>query len=137
VSYTDSAPAQGTLALQGVWLHDPLDPQESARQYRYGGPPGQRATETPDRLDYYAGRELPVVDYSPHRADSVQVAVTVPFGPNWSDQLADFSVFALARRSLTYRDSRGRNITGRLSGYMERDERHGTTCSFDMTRAVA
>jgi len=137
VSFTDSDPETGTLVLQGVWLHDPLNAPESARQYRYGGPPGQRAAETPDQLDYYAGRELPVVDYSPHLSDSVQVAVTVPFGPDWATQIADAQAFSTARRSLTYRDGRGRNITGRLSGYMERDERHGTTCSFEMTRAVA
>jgi len=136
VSFTDSEIASATLTLQGIWLHDPLSPAVTARQFLYGGPPGQLTSETPDRLDYYAGRELPVVDYSPHRADAAQVSMVVPFGPAWAEQVEGARAFARARRPLTYRDGRGRNVTGRLSGYMERDEKHGTTCSFQMTRTV-
>jgi len=135
MSYTDSDEAESTLTLTGVWLHDPLDAEGTVQQYLYGRS-NRTSTVKVDRHGLvYAGRTFPVFDYGEHQDDQVSVQVLVPHGETWAAELAELLEFAEARRTLCYRDNRGRRVFGSLGNYTEDDEDMGTTVSFEMNRA--
>jgi hypothetical protein len=139
---TDSAAVTATLTLLGVWLHDPSDPQGSAYQYPYGRAMRTADVDTMGQGTYYAGREFPVVDFGEYTAATCQVKVQVPNGDTWAADMASLEAFNLLRRTLCFRDNRGRRMFATLSGYDEQDEEWGTTVTFiatsaDYTEAVA
>lgn len=133
MAFTDSDPFEGGLTLQGVWLHDPLDAEETVHSYLYGA--GRTASlGTLEAGQLYAGRTFQVVDYGEHQEEAVQVSVQVPHGTDWAATLASLREFAEARRTVCYRDNRGRLFYGTLVGYDERDEAWGTLVGFTINR---
>lgn len=135
MSYADSAPVAATLTLEGVWLHDPDDPDGTALNLRYGKAARSRSLEVAVSEQRYAGREYPVADYGPFTREQVTVRSEVPFGPDWSATLAAMERFILARQPVMLRDNRGRCIpSGLLSGYQEQDAETGTTLAFTVSR---
>jgi hypothetical protein len=58
--------------------------------------------------------------------------VDVPFGDTTS--LPELLGFAEGRRTLCYRDSRGRLFFGAMSSYSESDQDWGTRVSFSVSR---
>lgn len=137
MSFTDSEIVPATLDLQGIWLHDPMDPEGSVFHLPYGGPPGSMTTDVAQESAHYAGREFPVVDFGEHQAISVPVAVHVPLGPDWLAQITRLRELPERRRIMVYRDGRARNITGMITGMVERDERWGSLASFTVSRMDA
>lgn len=132
--YSDSDPVEATLSLTGVWLHDPLDAEGTVRNYLYGGASRSTGLDVASAPVRYAGRTFPVYDYGEAEDEKIGVAIDVPHGETWAGQLADLTAFARARRTLVYRDNRGRDVYGTLAGYNEDDAEWGTGVSFDFTR---
>ncbi|HEU4754009.1 MAG TPA: carbohydrate binding domain-containing protein [Armatimonadota bacterium] len=133
-AYTDSAVQTATLKLQGVWIHDPLDPVGTIAAFPYGRASRSGDLDVTSGATYYAGREYPVVDYGEPIAESVAITVVIPFGPSWAADLARLKAACSARRSMVIRDNRGRMLCAALSGYRERDQVYGTEASFSALR---
>lgn len=135
MSYTDSAPVSATLALEGVWLHYPDDPEGTALNLRYGKASRSSAVGVSDQESVYAGREFPVVDFGPFTSYAVSVRADVPFGPEWDATLAALDGFARGRKPVVLRDNRGRVVSpGHLTGYQEQDAETGTAVSFSVSQ---
>lgn len=132
MSYTDSDPVEGTLTLTGLWIHDPLDPENTARQYTYGKAARQASIDVDQQPLSFAGRQFPVMYYGDPQTDQLAVNVDIPSDEN--DSLAELADFAQARRTLCVRDNRGRKLFSSLSGYKEDDQDFGTRVSFEVTR---
>jgi hypothetical protein len=124
----------------GVWLHDPEDPESTAVNFLYGA--GKSDTlDTMGQGTLYAGREYPVVDFGEGSNAEVNVTIQVPAGTAWASDLAALDDVAAWKRTVVYRDSRGRNVPGVIKDYTRKDERWGTSVTFtvvqvDFTEAV-
>lgn len=134
MTYTDSDPETAGLQLLGVWVHDPLDPEGTVRQFLYAKSARASTVDTMGSASFYAGRQFQVVEYGEHQDDVFAVRMNVPHGTDWAADLAALTVFAEARRTLCFRDGRGRLFFGAVAGYQETDEDWGTAVSFTVTR---
>lgn len=132
--YTDSIPLVVKIGLLGVWIHDPQDPAGTIRNYPYGKSNRSRQIDVSQSGSVYAGRRYPVVDYGEQQTDSLSITVVVPTGDDWLNNLTDLQEFAGVRRTLCFRDNRGRTLFGTMSGYRESDEDVGTVVSFTVDR---
>lgn len=132
--YTDSSSATTSLSLLGVWIHDPLDAEGTVRNYLYGRSSRSTSIEVEAASLVYAGRTYQVTEYGEHQRDEYSVSIDVPHGETWASDLADLEAFAEARRTLCFRDNRGRQMFGTLSGYGESDEDGGTAVRLTFSR---
>lgn len=132
---TDSDSSTAFLTLVGVWMHDPLDSQATARQYLYGRAVKSDELDTMGQGTFYAGREFPVFDFGEYSAATATVKIQVPHGTEWATQLAELRAFAGLRRTICYRDNRGRRMFGTLKGFTVADEEWGNSVSFTVTEA--
>ncbi len=133
--YTDSLAAEASLTLEGVWIHDPLDPVGTVEQYLYGRAARSTEVDVASSSLAYAGRAFPVFEYGEHQSDQFNLTIAVPNDENWAATLATLVDFAGSRRTLCVRDNRRRRVFGALSGYRETDEEWGTSVSMVFTRA--
>lgn len=132
--YTDSAPDEDSVSFMGLWIHDPLDPTGTIKNYMYGRSSRSVGVDVSQQGMRFAGRTYPVVDYSEHQEDSFSVTIQVPEGPTTATELLELLAFAELRRTLCFRDNRGRLFFGTMSGYQEDDQDWGTQVSFDVGR---
>lgn len=131
---TDSDPSTASLALLGVWVHDPIDPEGSAHQYPYGANARSTAIDGEPSMAYYAGREFPVADFGEFSGESYSMSLDVPHGPTWLLDVLSLQEFKRAKRTLMLRDNRGRTSYGIMSNYQESDQNWGTRVTFTFTR---
>jgi hypothetical protein len=142
---TDSDTGSSTLDLTGVWLHDPLDPEGTAKHYQIGDESSRSMSVSPQQAGtFYAGRTFPVFDYGSTQSDAVSVGFFVPKGGGFLDpvsagwarpaELDELVSFAESRRTLCYRDNRGRKVFGAPGDYNEADTPEGTNVSMTFTR---
>lgn len=134
MAYADSVVVTGGLSLQGVWLHDPLDPENSTRVYPFGADSRESAVDVDAGGTQYAGREFPVIDYGEGGSEAETIRLQVPHGPDYQAQLEELRAWARARRTLYLRDNRGRNLRGHLSGLRSSDQPYGSDVQFVFTR---
>lgn len=132
MSSTYSDPATVTATFDGVWLHDPDDPAGTLHNFRYGRSSRAGSLEVAAQDNQYAGRVYPVTDFGPHEREQVQVEAT-SVDPADLDALRRF---IRARKPAYYRDNRGRAFLGRLTAGSDRDENHGSTLSFTVSRSA-
>lgn len=135
-SYSLSFRHDGTLCLQGIWIHDPDDPANaelSAQHYRYGWRGKGDETTVVAEAVFYAGRESPVYDYGEHVTETLTVPIQVPRGDDWLAQITALKELPRARRTLCIRDARGRRIFGAITSVSRDDEQWGTSVSFTVT----
>lgn len=136
MAYKDGEPVAGSVTLEGVWLHDPDDPEGTARNYRFGKAARSGTLEVSQQDTQYAGREYPVTDFGPFTTERVDVRVDVPFGPAWAGDLAGLRAFVTARKAVMFRDNRGRALSPAvLSGLREQDVETGTQVTFQASRS--
>lgn len=134
MAYTDSAVFEAGIDFQGVWIHDPTNPQATVRQFLYGKATRSASIALETAGHHYAGRVLPVYDYGDYEDDKFPISLDVPFGDTWAADIAALQGFAQTRQTLVVRDNRGRVFYGVLTDYSEKDEESGTTVSFTVTR---
>lgn len=130
MSSTYSEPVTVTASLQGVWLHDPDDPEGTAHNFLYGRSRRSGSLEVEAEDGRYAGRTFPVVDFGPYEQELVSVEAHAVDGTD----VAALYRFVRLRKPLYYRDNRGRAMLARLSGAADRDEDFGTSLSFSVSR---
>jgi len=131
----DSATVTTTLALQGVWLQDPMvGDQESARHFPYGSAAREESLDPMGEETFFAGRTDPVTNYGEHEAYAVGVTMDVPHGPTWAQDLEDLRAFAGSKRVIFFRDNRGRALYGVLESFRIRDAAWGSQVSFTVSR---
>lgn len=131
---TDSDPEEGTLGLVGVWLHDPLDPESTAVNYIYGSMGREQTVDAGGAGTLYAGRTYPVMEYGEHEQETVNVGIVVPHGPTHAADLETLDGLARAKRTLWYRDNRGRSFAATIAGYRVQDQRYGTVVGLVVER---
>lgn len=132
---TDSAIASiAGPVLQGVYLHDPDDPEGTIHQFFYA-PSGktEQAAIASDML-VFAGRSRPVAEFGENQTETLDVEFTIPFDDSWASEVeqarATWSVF----RTYAYRDGRGRTWYGVLRSIKYHDQENGTQVSFTFER---
>jgi hypothetical protein len=130
---TDSAPVTGTLILTGTWLHDPDDPGTSVINFRYG-PPREHSVDAAGAGTLYAGRTYPVTDYGEHESEEIALSLQVPHGSTYRAELVALEVLARGKRTVWYRDNRGRSFAGTLGPVKLNDQRWGSLVSFTVSR---
>ena len=134
--FTDSTEtvADRELELQGVWLHDPTDPEVTIRQFIYGKDNRSTALDIKGVTQQFAGRTFPVTDFGEHEEEDISITVDIPHGPTHRTEEADLRAFAEMRRTLYLRDNRGRACYGTMSGYQQSDQSWGVTVGFKFGR---
>lgn len=133
--YSDSDTVTTSTSLYpGVWLHDPLDPEGTLVRFAYGKNGRSSSIDTLGEGNLYAGREYPVVDFGEHTSEKVSVTIEIPDGTDAAASLAALDEFARSKRTLFYRDNRGRAFYATLSGYTRSDASWGTGVSFEAAR---
>lgn len=134
--WADSESEVTSLGLLGVWIFDPeVGAESSVRVYLYGSSQREDSLDAMGAPGYYAGREFPVMDYGEHSSISVSVTVDIPRGESYFQDLEDLIAFAASKRTLHYRDNRGRSMYVTLDGMRRKDTSWGTQVSFTATRA--
>ena len=136
MAWTESDPVAVELALIGVWLHNPEDPENTSRAWPYGASQRDDSLDTMGEARYYAGRADPVVDYGEHQALVVGVAIDVPHGATWRDDLDALEGFATSRATLHFRDNRGRALYGQMADFKRKDMDWGTQVTFTVTQSA-
>jgi hypothetical protein len=131
---SDSDPETGTLGLVGVWLHDPDDPEGTAANFPYGSASREHTVDSAGSPAYYAGRTFPVVDYGEHEEESVSIAIQVPHGSTYATDLETLDAFARSKRTVWYRDNRGRSFAGTITSYKVQDQKYGASVALVVTR---
>ncbi|GAA4082748.1 hypothetical protein [Actinomadura miaoliensis] len=132
--YSDSDPATTRLELEGAWIHDPADPAGTVRHYRFGKATRDTKIDIGGTSLTFAGRRFPVVEYGEHQDDQYGIRVQIPDGDTYRAELDDLRAFAEAKTTLVFRDNRGRQMHGTMSGYAVDDQPWGAEVSFTFTR---
>lgn len=134
--FQDSTPtvADRELELQGIWLHDPADSAVTVRQFLYGKDSRSTAIDTVGTVQQFAGRTFPVTDFGEHEQEDISVSVDIPHGPTHRTEEDDLRLFMEMKRTLFFRDNRGRAAYGTMSGYNQADQAWGVTVGFKFGR---
>jgi hypothetical protein len=120
--------------LQGVWMHDPVDPEGTIVQYLYGGAANNEAVGVSSTALQFAGRKYPVYDFGDPESNSFDLSITVPFSDTWYDEVAVLKALPLSRTTMCFRDSRARVFFGVVLEVKFADQMHGTQATFTVLR---
>lgn len=130
----DSLVIEEELSLLGVWIHDPLDPEGTVASFPFGSAARDTSIDAMGAGSYFAGRTSPVVDYGEHEAEMVSVSIDVPHGETYRADLEKLEWFSRSKRSLWFRDNRGRAVFGVMAGFKHADAEWGSVASFTIER---
>lgn len=130
----DSNTVTVSLALQGVWLHDPTDPAGTAAQYLYGGDGRTDQPELGATALQFVGRALPVYEFGESQTEQITATVEVPHGPDWATQVTALRTVTMSTRVWCYRDNRGRKAFGQVLARIS-DQKWGTQADLTVNRA--
>ena len=131
---TDSDPVEDSVDFQGFWIHDPLDPEDTIKNYPYGRSARSVGIDVAQKGLVFAGRQFPVAEYGEHQGDSFSVRIDIANGSTWATEMEELQDFAQVRRTLCFRDNRGRLFFGTMAGYKEADQDWGTAVTFSVDR---
>ena len=132
---TDSAIATiSGPGLQGVYIHDPDDPEGTLHQFFYAPSGKTEQAEIASELLEFAGRIRPVAEFGEVQTETLDVEFTVPFDDSWASEVEQARSTWQAFKTYAYRDNRGRTWYGVLRNIKYQDEEHGTTVSFTFER---
>ena len=118
--------------LSGVWIHDPIDPADSSSNFMFGNVGRSEGISIENSELRFIGRTLPVYDMGGFESQELSIDITIPYGPDEQDQVEWFRAAARNRRSLCYRDNRGRLTYGIIGSVSFKDQREGTVVSFTL-----
>lgn len=134
-SSTDSVVASATAPfLQGVWVHDPTDPDGTARNYRYGGSVNVQTDSVAVTERRFVGRSYPVYEFGDPQTQQVDVSVVVPFDTDWADSVGALSALPIGRRTYCYRDGRARVVFGTTATVKQTDLDEGTAVGLSVSK---
>lgn len=123
--YTAVAPE-----LFGVWMHSTVNPEQTASNFPYGNLGRTESIGVQGTALRFVGRTFPVYDTGGFESQSLDVDITVPAGPKEQDQVEWFRNAVRNRRTLCYRDNRGRKHYVIIIDMNIADAQIGTIVSF-------
>lgn len=132
----DSAPVLGVGmidTLQGVWFFDPSSPRATSTQYLYGNVGRGEGLNVESAALQFIGRTSPVIDFGQSEGQTLALTFTIPYSDTHTAEVAGFRTLVRNRRTLCYRDNRGRILWGVLTGLGITDARHGTVIGTTFT----
>lgn len=118
--------------LQGLWVHDPADPEGTITQHLYGGAVNGESVSVSSTALQFAGRRYSVYDFGDPQSGTFDVSIDVPFSDTWYDEIAALKALPLRRATMCFRDSRSRVVFGVVLEVKLADEISGTKVSFNM-----
>lgn len=120
--------------LVGVWVFDPLDPDGTERNYLYAN--GRSINLEPDEASIQlAGDRNPLLEYGESTTVVVKTNILVPFDDDHDAGVQWWEDAVLARRTINYRDNRGRLYwVGIRGGFNPTDVREGTQIAVRLQR---
>jgi hypothetical protein len=133
--FTDSDAVTVDLPIQGVWFHDPEDPEGTAHGFLYGKAQRSDTYDSMGASAYYVGRSAPVVEFGEFENRTVDATIDVAYGPEYAGDLALLRAFAASKVTLWYRDNRGRALFGWISSFKTSDQEWGTSVALSFTEA--
>lgn len=116
--------------LAGVWVHDPSFADTTISNFLYGNVGRSEGIAVESTALRYIGRALPVYDMGGFESQTLDITITIPSGPDEQDIADWFRTAVRARRTLCYRDNRGRLTYGIIGSISFEDMREGTGVSF-------
>lgn len=117
--------------LQGVWIHSTEDPEATSSNYLYGNTARSESIQIQGSEQRYIGRTFPVYDTGGFETQKLSLDVVVPYGPTEQEEVEWFRTAVRNRRTLCYRDNRGRKHYVILIGMNIKDSSVGTEVSFE------
>lgn len=133
--YTDSDATPAELPLLGVWLHDPEDPETTARGFLWGKAQRSDVYDAMGMSAFYVGRSAPVVEFGEFEARSVDASIDLAYGETYAEDLSTLRDLAARKVTLWYRDNRGRAYFGWISAFKTSDQEWGTQVGITFTEA--
>lgn len=127
-SAISAAPA---LQLSGTWLHDPVDPEGTIRQFRYNGSGGDSNRTKEQAFHQFAGRQDPFVEWG--EAESMVIDVEISTTDDSDDWVALEALYD-REATLVYRDRKGRLVYGVMGSLPQSPKFWGDITSFPFTR---
>lgn len=124
-NYTTTAPI-----LSGVWVHDPSAATATVSNFPYGNVGRTEGISVESKALRYIGRALPVYDMGGFESQTLDIKIVIPGGADEQDTAEWFRSAVRARRTLCYRDNRGRLTYGIIGSIQFSDLREGTGVSF-------
>jgi hypothetical protein len=127
--------------LTGVWVHDPSSAEATVSNFLYGNVGRTEGISVENTELRFIGRALPVYDMGGFESQELSIDITIPYGPDEQDQVEWFRNAVRNRRTLCYRDNRGRLTYGIIGSISFADKNEGTAVSFtfhtaDFTEAI-
>lgn len=117
-------------SLMGVWIHDPSYANVTISNFPYGNVGRTEGISVESKALRYIGRALPVYDMGGFESQTLDIEILIPSGPDEQDMVEWFKTAVRARRTLCYRDNRGRLTYGILTSISIEDKREGSGVSF-------
>ena len=131
MAQASSAVYTGTAAsLTGVWVHDPSLPDSTISNFLYGNVGRTEGISVESAALRYIGRALPVYEMGGFESQTLDITIVIPVGPDEQDIADWFRDAVRARKTLCYRDNRGRLTYGIIGSISFEDMREGTGVYF-------
>lgn len=119
-------------ALVGVWVHDPVNADDSETNYLFASARTESIKPASAAFDV-AGRSRPIVEYGELTTVGLKLTILVPFGSDHEEKVEWWRQACLNRRVIIYRDNRGRVHPVALpDGVEASDGRIGTAFSLSL-----
>lgn len=122
--------ASYSVRLDGVWLHDPTDADDTSKEFRNRGQARTVSKKLDVSMMQFEGREYPVAEFGTAVSESVTFDELM-FSD--SDDLASYRALVESKRTLCYRDDRGRKVFGIISDINETDHPVGAEVPISIT----
>lgn len=116
--------------LAGAWIHDPAKPATSINNFPYGNVGRTEGISVESNALRFIGRALPVYDMGGFESQTLNINVMIPSGPSEQDTVDWFRSAVRARRTICYRDNRGRITYGIIGSINLEDRKEGTAVTF-------
>lgn len=138
---SDSATVElAASELQGVWIHDPDDPAGTIEWFAYGGIGRGDDLAVDQTLFTPVGRTYPLAEFGDSQTRQVDVTVTIPRGTDeftgleWRAQYNALLALVQLRKTLCYRDNRGRRLFGTVASVKGSDIDTGNTLTISVNQ---
>lgn len=117
--------------LQGIWLHAADNAEETSSNFLYGNTARTETIEVQGVAQRFIGRTYPVYDTGKFESQTLKLDVVIPMGEDEQTQVEWFRTAIRNRRTICYRDNRGRKHFVVLTAMNIQDANVGTMISFD------
>lgn len=125
---TSTAPA-----LVGVWMHDPTNATTTISNYVFGNIGRTETVAVQGTPLQFIGRTYPVYNTGTFETQTVKASILIPSGPTEQTQADWFRTMVRNRRTVCYRDNRGRKLYVIILEVDFTDVREGTAVQFTAT----